>query len=65
MADEDQDFHIESADAGASDVIPCEAGSIKKGGCVNYRFNLIVIMLTNACISTSLRGISTRISHHL
>lgn len=32
MADEDQDFHIESADAGASDVIPCEAGAIKKGG---------------------------------
>jgi hypothetical protein len=34
MADEDQDFHIESADAGASDVIPCEAGAIKKGGYV-------------------------------
>ena len=34
MAEEDQDFHIESADAGASDVIPCEAGAIKKGGYV-------------------------------
>jgi hypothetical protein len=35
MAEEDQDFHIESADAGASDVIPCEAGAIKKGGYVS------------------------------
>jgi translation initiation factor 5A len=31
MADE-SDFHIESADAGASATIPMEAGQIKKGG---------------------------------
>ena len=40
MSEEDQDFHIESADAGASDVIPCEAGAIKKGGYVNSCLNL-------------------------
>ena len=40
MSEEDQDFHIESADAGASDVIPCEAGDIKKGGYVNSCLNL-------------------------
>lgn len=34
MSDEEQDFHIESADAGASAVIPCDAGAIKKGGYV-------------------------------
>jgi translation initiation factor 5A len=34
MAEEnnDDDYHIESADAGASAVIPMEAGQIKKGG---------------------------------
>lgn len=31
MADED-DFKIESTDAGASATIPMEAGQIKKGG---------------------------------
>lgn len=31
MSDE-QDFAIESADAGASATIPMEAGQIKKGG---------------------------------
>jgi translation initiation factor 5A len=31
MADDD-DFHIEVADAGASATIPMEAGQIKKGG---------------------------------
>lgn len=35
MSDEEQDFHIESADAGASAVIPCDAGAIKKGGYVH------------------------------
>jgi translation initiation factor 5A len=29
---EDADYNIESADAGASTTIPCEAGQIKKGG---------------------------------
>ena len=28
----DDDYHIESADAGASTTIPMEAGQIKKGG---------------------------------
>jgi hypothetical protein len=37
MSDEEQDFHIESADAGASAVIPCDAGAIKKGGYVVIR----------------------------
>jgi hypothetical protein len=33
MAEEhDGDYHIETTDAGASDVIPMEAGQIKKGG---------------------------------
>jgi hypothetical protein len=31
MSDSEQ-YHIETADAGASDTIPCEAGQIKKGG---------------------------------
>lgn len=31
MAD-DADYVIETADAGASETIPCEAGQIKKGG---------------------------------
>jgi len=30
--DDDHDYAIESADAGASDTIPMEAGSVKKGG---------------------------------
>merc|ERR1719157_220415 len=30
--DDDHDYAIESADAGASDIIPMEAGSVKKGG---------------------------------
>jgi hypothetical protein len=34
MADE-EDYNIESADAGASATIPMEAGQIKKGGCVS------------------------------
>jgi translation initiation factor 5A len=32
MADEGEDYHIESTDAGASATIPMEAGQIKKGG---------------------------------
>lgn len=32
MSDDHEDYHIESADAGASDTIPMEAGQIKKGG---------------------------------
>uniref|UniRef100_A0A7S3L130 Eukaryotic translation initiation factor 5A n=1 Tax=Amphora coffeiformis TaxID=265554 RepID=A0A7S3L130_9STRA len=32
MADDDHDYAIESADAGASTTIPMEAGQIKKGG---------------------------------
>jgi hypothetical protein len=37
MADEDdRDFNIESADAGASATIPMEAGQIKKGGYVEF-----------------------------
>ena len=32
MSDEDHDYAIESADAGASATIPMEAGQIKKGG---------------------------------
>ena len=30
--DDDHDYAIESTDAGASDTIPMEAGSVKKGG---------------------------------
>ena len=33
MSDND-DYVIESTDAGASSTIPCEAGTIKKGGYV-------------------------------
>lgn len=32
MSDDDNDYHIESTDAGASATIPMEAGQIKKGG---------------------------------
>ena len=32
----DDDYVIESSDAGASSVIPMEAGQIKKGGCVAF-----------------------------
>lgn len=32
MADDDHDYTIENADAGASETIPMEAGQIKKGG---------------------------------
>jgi translation initiation factor 5A len=32
MSEEDQDYHIENVDAGASATIPMEAGQIKKGG---------------------------------
>jgi hypothetical protein len=32
MSEEEADYNIDSADAGASDTIPCEAGQIKKGG---------------------------------
>lgn len=32
MAEEEQDYHIENTDAGASATIPMEAGQIKKGG---------------------------------
>ena len=35
MSDENE-YSIETADAGASDTIPCEAGQIKKGGWVMY-----------------------------
>jgi len=28
----DEDYAIETTDAGASSTIPCEAGQIKKGG---------------------------------
>ncbi|GKZ00017.1 hypothetical protein MPSEU_000955100 [Mayamaea pseudoterrestris] len=38
MADED-DFHIEVADAGSALVIPCEAGQIKKGGYMMIKGN--------------------------
>ena len=34
MAEEHEDYAIESADAGASATIPMEAGQIKKGGYV-------------------------------
>jgi hypothetical protein len=34
MSGEEQDYAIETADAGASDTIPMEAGQIKKGGYV-------------------------------
>lgn len=53
MAEEDQDFHIESADAGASDVIPCEAGAIKKGGYVGNQLVLPAV-LKNEYISSVL-----------
>ena len=32
MSDDEADYNIDSADAGASDTIPMEAGQIKKGG---------------------------------
>jgi hypothetical protein len=32
MAEENEDYAIESTDAGASATIPMEAGQIKKGG---------------------------------
>ena len=32
MSDDHNEYHIETADAGASATIPCEAGQIKKGG---------------------------------
>jgi hypothetical protein len=32
MSEEEADYNIDSADAGASDTIPMEAGQIKKGG---------------------------------
>jgi hypothetical protein len=41
MSDEEQDFHIESADAGASSVIPCDAGAIKKGGYVFFQLEFV------------------------
>ncbi len=34
MSEEEHDYNIETADAGASTVIPMEAGQIKKGGYV-------------------------------
>ena len=32
MSEEEHDYAIENADAGASSTIPMEAGQIKKGG---------------------------------
>ena len=32
----DDDYAIETTDAGASETIPMEAGQIKKGGCVFF-----------------------------
>ncbi len=32
MSEEEHDYNIENADAGASATIPMEAGQIKKGG---------------------------------
>jgi len=37
----DEDYAIETADAGASLVIPMEAGNIKKGGYVAHPLNFI------------------------
>jgi translation initiation factor 5A len=37
MSDEEQDYAIENADAGASLEIPMEAGQVKKGGYMNIK----------------------------
>ena len=46
MSDNEDDYHIESADAGASAVIPMEAGQIKKGGCVRT-YDLRIVCVSN------------------
>jgi hypothetical protein len=42
MSDDEQDFVIEATDAGASSVIPMEAGQIKKGGYVILCWTIVV-----------------------
>jgi hypothetical protein len=43
MSGEEQDYAIETADAGASATIPMEAGQIKKGGYVCCTFIVSII----------------------
>jgi len=38
----DDDYHIESTDAGASATIPMEAGQIKKGGYVLLLYSYLI-----------------------
>ncbi len=52
----DDDYHIESADAGASATIPMEAGQIKKGGYVRKALLPPVV----SCETTMLVSCETR-----
>ena len=48
MSGEEQDYAIETADAGASATIPMEAGQIKKGGYVLMLVSLLLVHHSDA-----------------
>ncbi|EJK44900.1 hypothetical protein THAOC_36524 [Thalassiosira oceanica] len=57
MADDDHDYTIENADAGASETIPMEAGQIKKGGSgQNYTLSNLPGLLREA--AKGIKGIT-------
>jgi len=49
MSEDEADYAIDSADAGASDTIPMEAGQIKKGGeyaelaCLRVHYTVVYV----------------------
>ena len=57
MSGEEQDYAIETADAGASATIPMEAGQIKKGG---YVFMLVSLLLVYHSDATEIHVIKGR-----
>ena len=51
----DDDYAIETADAGASTTIPMEAGQIKKGGWVDYkcRYDVLPAIVPLLCMAVA------------
>jgi hypothetical protein len=58
MSDDNDDYVIEVADAGASATVPSEAGQIKKGGYVDLAIFHQLVLLPTQSVSAVDSGIS-------